>query len=290
MHRQRMILALVAIAAVVGCASVNEPDLSKMTFSETPLVGKAVWYDLITDDLEASKRFYGDLFGWTFEAGRGMEGAEYVLARLDGVYVGGMVAREDPADGTEFSRWLPYFSVGNVDRSADAARTGGGEVVAGPLDVRLGRVAVIVDPDGAAAGLARSDIGDPDDVTTAGAPGRMVWVELLAGDATAAASFYESVLGCESRVVTRRGGDYTLLGSGSKDRAGILENPTDWDPQWLTSFAVEDPAAAAAQAEALGGEVLLAPTPEVRDGELALVTDPSGAVLALQRWPMGAKE
>ena len=47
-----------------------------------------------------------------------------------------------------------------------------------------------------------------------------------------------------------------------------------------------DAAAAAKKAEALGGRILLAPKPEVRNGTLAIVTDPSGAALALQKWPI----
>jgi hypothetical protein len=48
---------------------------------------------------------------------------------------------------------------------------------------------------------------------------------------------------------------------------------------------VADPAAAAARAESLGGRILLAPSPEVREGTIAIVADPSGAILALQKWP-----
>jgi hypothetical protein len=76
---------------------------------------------------------------------------------------------------------------------------------------------------------------------------------------------------------------YTLLRFGGVDRAGILLNPTDWNPQWLTYFGVADPAAAAARVAALGGKVLLEPTPDVREGTMALVIDPTGAVLGLQR-------
>jgi hypothetical protein len=144
-------------------------------------------------------------------------------------------------------------------------------------------VAAIVDAEGAALGLARSSIGDPDDTTTADAPGRVVWTELLADDDAGAASFYESVVGYKAETIERRGGLYTLLRAGGVDRAGILRNPTDWEPQWLTYFGVEDPAAAAERAAALGGQVLLEPTPEVREGTMALVTDPTGAVLALQK-------
>jgi predicted enzyme related to lactoylglutathione lyase len=48
---------------------------------------------------------------------------------------------------------------------------------------------------------------------------------------------------------------------------------------------VADPAALAARAASLGGTVLLAPDPDVRKGSLAVVADPSGAIVALQKYP-----
>ena len=68
------------------------------------------------------------------------------------------------------------------------------------------------------------------------------------------------------------------------ERAGILKNPTrDWRPLWLTSFGVDDPVAAAVRAESLGGKILLAASPEIREGTIAVVADPAGAVLVLQK-------
>jgi hypothetical protein len=145
-------------------------------------------------------------------------------------------------------------------------------------------VAVIIDPEGAVIGLARSDIGDPDDRTTAAAPGRIVWTELLSDDSGASAAFYGAVVGYDVKLVERRGGTYTMLSNRGVERAGILQNPSgDWDPTWLTYIGVEDPAAAAARAESLGGEILLAVSPDVREGSLAVVADPTGAVLVLQK-------
>ena len=40
------------------------------------------------------------------------------------------------------------------------------------------------------------------------------------------------------------------------------------------------------RAEQLGAEVLLYPSPELREGTVGLVVDPTGAVLALQKWPL----
>ena len=71
-----------------------------------------------------------------------------------------------------------------------------------------------------------------------------------------------------------------------RERAGIMRMPfAGMQPTWLVSVMVADPAASAQRAKQLGGRVLLAPRMDVRKGSVALVADPSGAVLALQRWP-----
>jgi hypothetical protein len=49
---------------------------------------------------------------------------------------------------------------------------------------------------------------------------------------------------------------------------------------------VEDPAAFAAKALSLGGKVVIEPRADVRKGTLAIVNDPTGAALALQKWPL----
>ena len=111
-----------------------------------------------------------------------------------------------------------------------------------------------------------------------------MWTELLANDPQGAARFYHSVFGYETRTIDRRGGKYTLLTHEGKERAGILRNPAEqWDPVWLTYFGVDDPVAASARAESLGGKVMLPASPQVREGTMAVVMDPSGAILVLQK-------
>jgi predicted enzyme related to lactoylglutathione lyase len=66
-----------------------------------------------------------------------------------------------------------------------------------------------------------------------------------------------------------------------------MENPMDGvEPLWLTYFGVQDVKATTAKVDGLGGRVLLAPAADIRDGKLALVVDPSGALLALQQLPL----
>ncbi len=278
--------AIVLLALTAGCTTTESPDTGGMAFSPEPLVGKVVWNDLITEDLAAARRFYGGLFGWRFEHAQAEGGREYTLARAGDVFVAGLVPVAHRPDDQPLSRWLPYLSVADVDQAVGRATAAGGRVAVGARDVRLGRVAAIVDPEGAVIGLARSAIGDPDDSTTAAAAGRIVWTELLADDPEAAAGFYRTVVGYNVRTVPRRGGTYRLLALNGIDRAGILANPSDRaKPRWLTYFGVDDPALAAAHAESLGGSVLLPVSPELRDGTMAVVADPSGAILVLQKLP-----
>lgn len=254
-----------------------------MSFTEQPLIGKVVWNDLITQDLDSARRFYGELFGWTFETAQGPDDADYLVARSGNVYVAGLVSIPSPP-GAVLSRWLPYVSVEDVDAAAERARTAGGEVAAGPRNVNAGRVAAIVDPEGAVLGLARSRLGDPDDGTTAPAAGRVVWTELLAAQPDAAAGFYNAVVGYDARTIARRGGEYTLLTMSGADRAGILANPSEeTPPRWLTYFGVGDVAAAADRAATLGGTIVLPVSPDLRAGTMAVVTDPSGAIFVLQQ-------
>jgi predicted enzyme related to lactoylglutathione lyase len=48
---------------------------------------------------------------------------------------------------------------------------------------------------------------------------------------------------------------------------------------------VSDPAAVAARAEQLGGRIVVRESPEIRKGSVAVIVDPTGAAVALQKWP-----
>ena len=66
-HRY-MVLVLVT-GSLLSCTTTNVPDLAGMSFSDEPLIGKAVWHDLVTDNPAAAQKFYEEPFGWTFRTG-----------------------------------------------------------------------------------------------------------------------------------------------------------------------------------------------------------------------------
>ena len=83
------------------------------------------------------------------------------------------------------------------------------------------------------------------------------------------------------------GASYAVLKHDAA-RAGVFRLPDskkDVPPNWLPYVFVTDPAGLAARVPGLGGRVLLAPRSELRKGTLAVVADPTGAVVALQKYP-----
>ena len=287
MKQLRTYMAVILLAGITACASTTTSLMSGMSLSSEPLTGKFIWHDLVTSDLEADKRFYTGLFGWSYEQRTGPNGNPYTLAKTGDRFVAGMVVEPQPEDGSIISRWLGYLSVPDVVHAVGQNATAGGSAVVERLDINdYVRVAANIDPQGAVLGLAQSSIGDPDD-SQAGRSGRVVWNELLSSDPAAAAGFYRMLAGYQIDVLQRNGGEYTLLLADGIKRAGILENPLDGaEPMWLTHFGVQDVNAATARVDGLGGRVLLAPTADIREGKLALVVGPSGALFALQQLPL----
>src|SRR4029453_4975542 len=82
--------------------------------------GTFSWTDLSTPDVEASKAFYGGLFGWEFEDNPIPDSGVYVMARLGGRAVAAMfeTSERHPA-------WASYVTVDDVDAITRRARARG---------------------------------------------------------------------------------------------------------------------------------------------------------------------
>jgi predicted enzyme related to lactoylglutathione lyase len=280
MMRTRTLLMAIALAAACATARKEQPRINpEPTGTITP--GRPVWHDLVTSDLDAAKRFYGGLFGWTFRDFEVKEG-KYALATLDGKPVAGIL---DPGKReVNVSQWVTYFSVADVDAAAAAGERAGARVAVPPRDIaNQGRAALLVDPQGAPVAVARLAGGDP-----APAPPPVngwLWVDLWTPDPAASSAFYRTLLGLGEEVVDLGGARLTVLGRDDKAYAGMIPIPQpEIRPNWLPIVRVADAQVAARRAAQLGGRVLLEPRPEVRDGRAAIVADPTGAAVAVHVW------
>jgi predicted enzyme related to lactoylglutathione lyase len=271
--------ALLFIGMLSGCAGLrsagNLPPISQEV-SEERHIGKFVWFDLLTEQADAARPFYGSLFGWTFDDSS--TPPDYSLIRLDGLPIGGIVNIRDKLSQSE-SQWLGYLSVTSVDRTTRVSRDLGGEVIDGPVEVLgRGRMAVVRDPTGAAFVALTSATGDPPDAVPP--IGAWLWTDLITNDGATAEAFYNEIVGYKVQEIRTGDGDiYQVVGRDSRARAGIVEvNWTDVDSNWLPYVRVSDVSATIQQAEALGGRLLL------RIDDAAMLMDPTGAVVGVQRY------
>ena len=110
--------------------------------------GMISWSELMTSDVAAAKRFYGQLFGWELERAP-MEDVEYLLVKANGEQIAGMMTTPPEAEGTP-PNWGIYITVDDVDATARNAAELGGKIVVPPKDIpQVGRFCVIQDPQGA---------------------------------------------------------------------------------------------------------------------------------------------
>lgn len=244
------------------------------------LPGKFVWADLVTDNVAAARSFYGGMFGWTFRSH-----GDYLLASNGGHPLAGMIQRQRPANRPNATpRWFGYLSVADVDRAQHAVTEAGGRVVMAPKEFPArGRQAVFADPEGALFGVIHSTSGDPAD--SYAATGDWVWVQLLSRDAQRAAGFYRAVgdYRVHRNAAENRSSDY-ILSSAGVARATVRKIPSGKSaarPTWLPFVRVAHLDKSVAKASRLGGKVLVSPRPDLLNGKVAVIADPTGAAVGL---------
>jgi len=165
------------------------------------------------------------------------------------------------------------------------AKAGGARVLRDPFDAAgIVRAAVIADQQGAPVGFARFNKVRPELKPVTGS---WLWMEYVATDPEAAMTFYGDVIGYRHEQVENQGSAvYHVLSLGTP-RAGLFKSPFERvRGNWVPYVLVDDPAAMAARAQSLGGTILVAPRPDLRKGTVAIISDPAGAVIALQKYPI----
>jgi predicted enzyme related to lactoylglutathione lyase len=120
----------------IGAQVVNEPNT-------------LAWHELTTRDAGASKAFYEQVVGWTYQAmpeGAGAPGYEMIM--VGERVVGGILPMVGDDWGDLPSHWMVYFAVADTDAAAAKVAELGGSVSVPPFDMSVGRMSVCNDPDG----------------------------------------------------------------------------------------------------------------------------------------------
>ena len=126
-----------------------------MTDTDTPTnpAGMVGWFEIGTDDGTAARRFYGEVFGWTFAD----EAPAYtVITTGPGHPIQGGIRDTslDRPDGTPAAYAMPYVLVGDVAATCAAVESAGGKVAVGATTTPDGLVwGMVDDPAGNTIGL-----------------------------------------------------------------------------------------------------------------------------------------
>jgi predicted enzyme related to lactoylglutathione lyase len=132
-----------------------------MSGDAKPEAGAIVWTDLTVGNAERIRDFYADVVGWKPVPVDMGDYRDYSMsAPGSGVATAGIChARGKNADLP--AQWLVYIIVESLDRSIEACRRKGGELIAGPKGMAgHGRYCVIRDPAGAVAALFEATGGE----------------------------------------------------------------------------------------------------------------------------------
>lgn len=120
--------------------------------------GALTWSELNTRDPGAARSFYGDLFGWSYTDEEYEGTGTYTTIEGEGETFGGLLDITGRVPEEVPSHWLVYFAVDDANSTLATVREHGGNVAFGPMDIeRVGRVAVIQDPFGAAFAVIQPD-------------------------------------------------------------------------------------------------------------------------------------
>jgi predicted enzyme related to lactoylglutathione lyase len=107
--------------------------------------GAFSWFELMTPNFEATRKFYTEIFGWSWGEIDNIK-IPYTNIKVYGEAVGGLM---HPPEGAT-PNWAIYVTVDDVDAVAEKIPTLGGKILVQPSDVpNIGRFCVFQDPHGA---------------------------------------------------------------------------------------------------------------------------------------------
>lgn len=113
------------------------------------MICPVVRFEVMGQDADTLRRFYGDLLGWQFERG---PAARYGAIRRDGDAPGipGSIGQTGPGH----PNWMVFYTeVPDIDAAVARARALGSRVLMPPVRMKDATLAVVSDPEGHPVGL-----------------------------------------------------------------------------------------------------------------------------------------
>jgi len=257
-----------------------------MSVATSTLLGRPLWYELMTTDMKAAEAFYRDVVGWKtapFE-GAGQPYTMFTRTSNTSTSVGGVMTK--PADVQAPPFWAMYIGVPRLEEAVEQIKKHGGRAHTEVISVPdVGRMRLMEDPQGAVFYIMEPSSGEQRPETEPQI-GEASWHELMTTDWRAALKFYEEVFHWQPAEAMDMGemGTYQMFKRPIGTIGGMMNKPAqmaDVPPHWQIYFRVPDVHAAAERIKARGGTVLNGPM-EVPGGDWVLnAMDPQGAAFGL---------
>ena len=257
-----------------------------MAVDVSTLLGRPLWYELMTTDPKAAEKFYKAVVGWSSAPFEQSPEPYTMFTRSGEIPVGGVMKTPEGLNAPPF--WSVYVGVPKLEEAANRIKRLGGSECSPVIEVpTVGRMQMMTDPQGAAfyiyepASAERGPEG-PAEI------GEASWHELMTTDAPAALKFYSEVFNWEPSEAMDMGemGKYYMFNRPHGMIGGMMNKPPQMaqvPPNWQIYFRVPDVNAAVERIKANGGQILNGPM-EVPGGDTIVnAMDPQGAAFSLHQ-------
>jgi predicted enzyme related to lactoylglutathione lyase len=249
----------------------------------TMQAGHFCWVDISTTDLEAAKKFYTEIFGWTFQTHETSE-MPYTTIFKDGKPVAGMASLKEEAKSMGVPpHWMCYVNTVDCAATVAKAREAGGNILMDKVAISdHGAMAIFQDPEGAV--IAVWQAGPDIEEIHRNFPGAPCWDEKGSHDKAESIVFYEKVFGWTNETSNATGMEYTVFKKDGKEVGGCYIMPEiikDLPSHWMTYFMTDDIEGLVEKAKELGGEVPMEIMQAEGVGKFCVVKDPQGAAFGV---------
>ena len=259
--------------------------------------GNPIWFDLVSSDADASKKFYTDLLGWEFESIDMGGGNYYHLAVDDDRNIAGIGNRPPGETVSEReSIWLTHLYTSDIYSTSEQVVSLGGSLIAEAHDVKVpgqdelvGARCTLRNPAGGVFSLWQSGVGQGCEVF--GEPGTFCWVEYHTPNADASMQWHSRIFDVSFAPLEVEESDGSgsstlhMMQCGKNDTScAFVEAPADKMltevPFWVNYVMVADMDESVRRAKDLGAEVPFG-VGAIPFGQYATIVDPQNAVLGL---------
>jgi predicted enzyme related to lactoylglutathione lyase len=261
-----------------------------MTVAASTLLGRPLWYELMTTDMKAAEAFYSAVAGWTPAPFDNASQPYTMFKRSGDNFVAGVMTTPEGMNAPPF--WAMYVGVPRLEDASARIKQLGGSECSPVIDVpTVGRMQMMKDPQGAAFYIYQPASAEQPPEGAAEV-GDASWRELMTTDAPAAMTFYREVFGWQPSEAIDMGamGAYQMFNRPHGMIGGMMNKPpemADVPPNWQIYFRVPDINSAVERIKANGGQILNGPM-EVPGGDWVVnAMDPQGAAFGLHAMKAG---